>query len=188
MDLWAMPIQQPYNPNAITMAKLIQRDLQKINIKVNIISYEWSSFLQRLKLGEHQSFLSGWSADHPDPDNFFTPILSCSATLAGSNTTFWCNKEYDAIIKKALRTTNINQRKQYYAQAMAILKQEVPLIPIAHSKRYQARGNNVIGNILAPFGGINFYQVSKLNITKKKKLDPNSLQRIESNMMNTGKN
>ena len=168
MDLWAMPIQRPYNPNAITMAKLIQSDLKKIGIKVNIISYEWNTFLQRLKHGEHQSFLLGWSADHPDPDNFFTPILSCSAAHTGSNTTFWCNQAYDDIIHKAVQTTNINQRKKYYAQAMAILAQEVPLIPIAHSKRYQARGNNVIGDILAPFGGINFYQVAKRGLANNK--------------------
>lgn len=188
MDLWAMPIQRPYNPNAITMAKLIQSDLKKINIKVNIITYKWSTFLQRLKRGEHQSFLLGWSADHPDPDNFFTPMLSCSATHTGSNNTFWCNQEYDAIINKALQTTNIDQRKKYYAQAMAILTQEVPLIPIAHSKRYQARGNNVKGNILAPFGGINFYQVSKLIPVRKKAIEPQSPLRIKSNIMNTGKN
>ena len=188
MDLWTMPIQKPYNPNAITMAKLIQNDLKSIGIKVNIISYEWNSFLQRLKRGEHQSLLLGWSADTPDPDNFFRPMLSCSASHTGTNTTFWCNQEYDAIIKKALQTTNMSQRKKYYAQAMTILTQEVPLIPIAHSKRYQARGSNVLGNIMTPFGAINFYQVSKLNLTKKKKRGPHSLQRIESNMMNTGVN
>ncbi|WP_114326570.1 ABC transporter substrate-binding protein [Candidatus Colwellia aromaticivorans] len=188
MDLWAMPIQRPYNPNAITMAKLIQSDLKKIDIKVNIISYEWNTFLKRLKLGEHQSFLLGWSADNPDPDNFFTPILSCSATQTGSNTTFWCNQEYDAIIKKALQTTNINQRKKYYAQAMAILTQAVPLIPIAHSKRYQARGNNVIGNILTPFGGINFYHVAKRKLTSKKTVVKQNPQRRKNNIINTGVN
>jgi len=188
MDLWAMPIQRPYNPNAITMAKLIQSDLNKINIKVNIISYEWNTFLQRLKRGEHQSFLLGWSADHPDPDNFFTPMLTCAATHTGSNTTFWCNPEYDGIIKKALQTTNINQRKKYYAQAMSILKQEVPLIPIAHSKRYQARGNNVIGNILAPFGGINFYQVAKRSLTNKNTAAEQRNQLEQNNTNNTGEN
>jgi cationic peptide transport system substrate-binding protein len=188
MDVWAMPIQRPYNPNAITMAKLIQSDLKKVNITVNIVSYEWNTFLQRLKLGEHQSVLLGWSADHPDPDNFFTPMLSCSAADTGSNITFWCNREYDAIIKKALLTTDINQRKEYYTQAMAILTQEIPLIPIAHSKRYQARGNNVKGNILGPFGGINFYQVSKLTPAPKKPIEPHSPLRIESNIMNTGEN
>ncbi len=188
MDLWAMPIQRPYNPNAITMAKLIQSDLKNINIKVNIISYEWNTFLQRLKRGEHQSFLLGWSADHPDPDSFFTPMLSCSATHAGTNTTFWCNQEYDAMIKKALQTPKINERKKYYAQAMAILRQEVPLIPIAHSKRYQARGNNVTGNILAPFGGINFYQVAKLNLTSKNTGTKQSRKRRKNDIIHTGVN
>lgn len=167
MDLWAMPIQRPYNPNAITMAKLIQADLNNIGIKVKIVSYEWNTFLNRLKLGEHQSFLLGWSADHPDPDNFFSPMLSCSASQTGSNTTFWCNQTYDDVIQKALQTANLNLRKEYYAQAMSILEQEVPVIPIAHSKRYQARSQNVTGNILAAFGGINFYYVDKTKSVKK---------------------
>jgi len=163
MDLWVTPAQRAYNPNSITMAKLIQTDLKNIGIKVNIVSYKWNTFLHRLKRGEHQTFLSGWSADNPDPDNFFSPILSCSATKTGSNKTFWCNKKYDDIIQKALQTDNIRQRKIYYTQAMNIVTKEVPLIPIAHSKRYQARSNNVMGDILAPFGGINFYQVTKIN-------------------------
>lgn len=167
MDLWAMPVQRPYNPNAINMAKLIQADLKKINIKVNIVSYEWNTFLHRLSLGEHQTFLLGWSADHPDPDNFFTPILSCSASHTGSNTTFWCNEDYDTVIHKALQTTNINKRKQYYVQAMEILSKEVPLIPIAHSKRYQARSKDVVGKIISPFGGINFYKTAKSIVNKE---------------------
>lgn len=166
MDLWAMPVQRPYNPNAITMAKLIQADLNNIGIKVKIVSYEWNTFLNRLKLGEHQSFLLGWSADHPDPDNFFSPMLSCSATHTGSNRTFWCNQKYDEIIQKALQTTNLSLRKKHYAQAMEILAKEIPLIPIAHSKRYQARNDNVVGDILAAFGGISFYHVDKDNSQK----------------------
>ena len=168
MDLWAMPVQRPYNPNAITMAKLIQADLNNIGIKVNIVTYEWNTFLNRLKLGDHQSFLLGWSADHPDPDNFFSPMLSCSAANTGSNTTFWCNQEYDDIIQQALQTTNILLRKKYYAQAMKIITQEIPLIPIAHSKRYQARNENVTGDILASFGAINFYSSGKTTPLKNK--------------------
>ncbi|MBU2872320.1 ABC transporter substrate-binding protein [Colwellia sp. E2M01] len=166
IDLWAMPLQRAYNPNAITMAKLIQNDLKKINIKVNIISYEWTAFLRRLSQGEHQSFLLGWTADNPDPDNFFTPMLSCSATDKGSNHTFWCNKKYDQLLSSALHTSDINKRKSYYTKAMAIIKEEAPLLPIAHSKRFQARDINIEGDILEYFGGINFYQVSK-RVSKK---------------------
>ena len=141
-----------------------------------------------MKRGEHQSFLLGWSADHPDPDNFFTPMLSCSAIKTGSNSTFWCNQEYDAMIKKSLQTSNINQRKKYYTKAMTILTREVPLIPIAHSKRYQARGNNVIGNILAPFGGINFYQAAKRNLTNKKTVLKRNSKYKKNNTTTTGVN
>lgn len=170
MDLWAMPVQRAYNPNAVTMAKLIQADLKKINIKVNIVSFEWGTFLRRLAEGEHQSFLLGWSADHPDPDNFFTPMLSCSATTTGNNRTFWCNEAYDKLLAQALLTTNIAKRKKLYQQAMLILYEEMPLLPIAHSKRFQARGKNVQGNILASFGGVSFYQVSKKSIIEKSEL------------------
>jgi cationic peptide transport system substrate-binding protein len=169
MDIWAMPVQRPYNPNAVTMAKLIQADLKKIGVTVKIISYEWSTFLRRLSQGEHQSFLLGWTADHPDPDNFFTPILSCSASELGNNRTFWCNKEYDQLLQKALETTNMSKRKGYYAKAMAIINEEMPLLPIAHSKRFQARGIDVEGDILSNFGGISFYNAAKKAINNEAK-------------------
>ena len=54
-----------------------------------------------------------------------------------------------------------NQRKKYYAQALSIIAEEVPLLPIAHSKRFQARSNKVKGKLLNAFGGINFRHASK---------------------------
>lgn len=181
MDIWAMPVQRAYNPNAVTMAKLIQADLKKIGVKVKIVSYEWSTFLRRLSLGEHQSFLLGWSADHPDPDNFFTPMLSCSQSKTVNNRTFWCNKEYDQLLQDALETTSMKKRKQYYAKAMAIIDEEVPLLPIAHSKRFQARDTNVQGKILANFGGISFHHVSKvpLSATNESESNDASVQEVE---------
>jgi len=162
MNLWAVPVQRAYNPDAITMAKLIQANLKKIGIKVVIEnSLDMGTFLELLSRGEHQSVLLGWSADHLDPDNFFTPLLSCSAALSGNNRTFWCNDEFDDFIQKALKTTNISQRKTFYDKALAIIAAEVPLIPIAHSKRFQARHSSVSGKLLSPFGGIDFSEVSK---------------------------
>jgi len=162
MDLWAMPVQRAYNPDAVTMAKLIQADLKKIGITVNIIKdYEWTTFLRLLAQGEHHAVLLGWSADHPDPDNFFTPLLSCASAATNSNRTFWCDKSYDNIIHQALQTTNIKQRKAFYLHALQQISAELPLFPIAHSKRFQARASNVKGKILNTYGGIDFSKVSK---------------------------
>jgi len=52
-------------------------------------------------------------------------------------------------------------RKNYYSKILTIAEDEVPLIPIAHSKRFQARNKNISGQLLKPFGGISFEQVNK---------------------------
>lgn len=161
MDVWAMPVQRAYNPNALQMAKLIQADLNEIGIKVTIVSYEWTTFLRKLTSGEHDSVLLGWSADHPDPDNFLTPLLSCAAATTGSNRTLWCDEEYDGLTQLALQTTNINQRKRFYRQAQEIVAKQLPLIPIAHSKRFQARTMRIKGQVMSSFGGIDFSEVEK---------------------------
>jgi len=88
-------------------------------------------------------------------------MLSCSASELGNNRTFWCNEEYDELLRKALKTSNMSKRKKYYAKAMAIINEEMPLLAIAHSKRFQARGINVKGNILENFGSISFHDVAK---------------------------
>ena len=40
-DLWAMPVQRPYNPNARRIAELMQADLAKIGVRAEIKSFEW---------------------------------------------------------------------------------------------------------------------------------------------------
>ncbi|MCI2166258.1 MAG: ABC transporter substrate-binding protein, partial [Ewingella americana] len=71
IDLWAMPVQRPYNPNARRMAEMIQADWAKVGVKANIVTYEWGEYLKRAKAGEHQAVMMGWTGDNGDPDNFF---------------------------------------------------------------------------------------------------------------------
>ncbi len=40
IDLWAMPVQRPYNPNARRMAEMIQADWAKIGVQAKIVTYE----------------------------------------------------------------------------------------------------------------------------------------------------
>jgi len=162
MNLWAMPVERAFNPDALTMAKLIAEDLQKIGITVNIIyDYEWNTFVELLTKGQHDAALLGWTAEHPDPDNFFTPLLSCASTSQGYIGTFWCDNTVNTLVKQSLQTDKIYTRKQYYSKVLAIAENEMPLIPIAHSKRFQARSKNISGQLLKAFGGITFEKVNK---------------------------
>ncbi len=161
MDIWAMPVQRTYNPNAQKMAELLQADLAKIGVKAKIVSFEWNAFRRKLRDGEHDSVLIGWSADNADPDNFFRPLLSCAAAISGGNRANWCNESFDQLIGSALLTTEQQQRRSYYLAAQQFLQQEMPLVPIAHSKKFQVQNIQVQNISINPYGGINFASTTK---------------------------
>jgi cationic peptide transport system substrate-binding protein len=162
MTVWAMPVQRAYNPNAMRMAELIQAYLHDVGIQVNIISYEWSTFRERLTDGLHDSVLIGWSADNGDPDNFYRPLLSCAAIESGTNRAMWCSQEYDLLINQALQYTDISERTYFYGKANELLAEQLPLIPIAHASRYQAYQKGLNGLVINPYGGVRFGGVKKL--------------------------
>jgi len=161
LDIWAMPVQRTYNPNALKMAELLQADLAKIGVSANIVSYEWNTFRRKLRAGEHDSVLIGWTADNADPDNFLRPLLSCAAAISGSNRTNWCDSHYDQLIADAVLTADVNKRRQLYFQAQDYVAEQVPLIPIAHSQRFQVKSINVTGMHINPYGGISFTAAGK---------------------------
>lgn len=154
MDIWAMPVQRLYNPNALKMAEMMQADLAQIGVRATIVSYEWNSFRRKLSNNEHESVLIGWSADNADPDNFFRPLLSCSAAQTGTNRANWCDANFDRLISQALLTSDQKQRRSYYLAAQQYLADQMPLLSIAHSQRFQALNSDIRGIDINPYGGI----------------------------------
>ena len=162
IDIWAMPVARAYNPNTMKTAELIQSDLANIGVKVNIISYDWSVFTQRLSRDEYDSVLIGWNADNSDPDNFFTPLLSCSAMQSNNNRSRWCNPEFDALLNSAREIADQAERKVIYQQAEAFLADQVPLLSFAHAKRVVLKRHDISNMQLTPFGGISFAHTSQV--------------------------
>ncbi|WXL26671.1 ABC transporter substrate-binding protein [Ectopseudomonas mendocina] len=158
ITLWAMPVQRPYNPNAKQMAEMLQADWAKVGIKAKIVSYEWGEYIKRSKAGEHGAMLIGWSGDNGDPDNWLGTLYGCDA-VDGNNFSKWCFADYDKLIQAAKRTTDVEERTKLYQQAQHILKEQVPITPIAHSTVYQPMRKTVQDYKISPFGLNSFYGV-----------------------------
>lgn len=157
--LWAMPVQRPYNPNAKLMAEMLQNDWKKIGLNVKITSYEWGEYIKRTKNGEHDVSLIGWTGDNGDPDNWLGTLYSCDA-IGGNNYSMWCDPAYDKLIKQAKVVTDREQRTVLYKQAQQLLKQQVPITPVAHSTVNQPLSAKVEGFKVSPFGRNVFSGVS----------------------------
>lgn len=158
-DLWAMPVSRPYNPNARRMAELVQADWEKVGVKAKIVSYEWGEYLKRMRAGDHQTGMMGWTGDNGDPDNFLNTLLSCSAVESGSNYANFCHKEFNDLVTKAAQVTDLAERTALYQQAQLVFKEQAPWITIAHSTTYFPVRKEVKGYVIDPFGLHNFYAV-----------------------------
>ncbi|WP_411703911.1 dipeptide ABC transporter periplasmic-binding protein DppA [Edaphovirga cremea] len=160
IDLWAMPVQRPYNPNARRMAEMIQSDWAKIGVKANIVTYEWGEYLKRAKEGEHQSVMMGWTGDNGDPDNFFATLFSCDAAQQGSNYSKWCYKPFEDLIQPARAESDHDKRIALYKQAQVVMHDQAPALIIAHSTVYEPVNKKVKGYVVDPLGKHHFENVS----------------------------
>lgn len=159
-DLWAMPVQRPYNPNAKRIAELMQADLAKVGIKAEIKSFEWGEYRKRMQAGEHQMGMLGWTGDNGDPDNFLNTLLGCSsAKQNGSNVAKFCHQPYEDLVQKAKVVSNPAERAKLYEKAQVIFKEQAPWFTIAHAVQIKPVRKEVIGFKLSPFGRHNFYGV-----------------------------
>jgi len=159
ISLWAMPVSRPYNPNARRMAEMIQADWSKVGIKATIVTYEWGEYLKRVRSGEHQAALMGWTTATGDPDNFFGPLYSCKSTQGGSNSSKWCYQPFEKLITEARAEPDQGKRTALYLQAQQIMHDQMPAVMIAHSTIFEPVRKEVSGYDIDPFGKHIFYPV-----------------------------
>lgn len=152
-DLWYMPVQRPYNPDAKKMAELMQADLAKVGITAELKTFEWGEYRKRLQAGEHMMGMLGWTGDNGDPDNFMGVLLSCgSAREGGQNVAKWCNEDFTKLIDEAKASSDVEKRTALYKQAQAIFHDQAPWVPIAHSLVSMPMKKTVIGYKVHPLG------------------------------------
>lgn len=163
MNIWAMPVSRPYNPNARRMAELIQADFAAIGVTANIVTYEWGEYLARSsEVTRDGAVLLGWTGDNGDPDNFLAVLLGCDA-VGGANRAQWCNEDFNNLIQQAKVVADQDHRAALYEQAQVIFHEQAPWAPIAHSVVFMPMRNNVEGFVLDPLGLHEFANVTLAN-------------------------
>ncbi len=152
-NIWAMPVQRPYNPNARRMAELIQEDWRQVGVEAEIVTFEWGEYLKRSRLGEHETILLGWTGDNGDPDNFLFVLLGCEAAKDSANRARWCNRAFDDLLLAAKAVSDIDARTKLYEDAQVVFKEEAPWVTIAHSVVFKPVRAEVVDFRIDPFGG-----------------------------------
>jgi peptide/nickel transport system substrate-binding protein len=118
------------NSQYLDLCEYIQRELEKIGIKVVIDVVPPSTLRQMKSSGELDIFRASWIADYPDAENYLSLFYSPNFTPNGPNYTHFKNEVYDSLYVKALSFSNIEMRKHLYSQMDSIIISEAPVVPL----------------------------------------------------------
>lgn len=151
IDLWAMPVARPYMPEAQKVAEVIQESLSKLNIKANIQSVDWPTYLDRAAKGEFDMFMLGWTGDNGDADNFLYTLLD-KDSIGANNNAHYSNDELHEILIEAQTNPDQAKRVELYKKAQEIIHEDAPWVPLVHSTPLLAAHKDVMNYLPHPTG------------------------------------
>jgi len=142
-----------YLPNPGIVAQDIQAQLADLGVEAEIVVMESGSFLTAANDGEIDGFhMLGWGADYPDATNFldyhFGP--GASAQFGAGFPDLW-----DALKEGSTKATP-EERQPFYDTANELIKQHVPMIPVAHGGNAAAFKADVEGAYASDIGAEQF--------------------------------
>ncbi|MDD5371270.1 MAG: ABC transporter substrate-binding protein [Anaerolineaceae bacterium] len=117
-----------YLPNPAQVAQEIQAELANINVKVTLKEMESAAFIDATSAGKEPMYLLGWGADYPDSTNFVDYHFANPNNLQ-FGTPF---PDLVAEINAAAKLSDPAQRQQHYDKVNELIKQHVPMVPVAH--------------------------------------------------------
>lgn len=131
-DLWTMPVARPYMPNPERAAEVLQQYFAEVGLTAKIVTMEWATYLDEIATDAKDVFMLGWSGTNGDSDYFLGTLLS-SPSIPDPNNTFYSNEKVDQLLAKARVTVDEKERGALWAEALAIIHEDSPMIPLVHS-------------------------------------------------------
>src|SRR5690625_41963 len=149
IELWTLPIPRPYFPNPEAVSEIIQHDLAEIGIDVKIVNEEWATYLDSIDNGEQQMFMLGGTGINGDPSYGLNLQLREDSFGSGNNT-FYHNPEVEKLLDEALEIIDEDERVEVYKEIQEIVAEDVPKIPVVHSRPLVAISKDVKNFVAHP--------------------------------------
>ncbi len=150
-------VVRAYLPNPGVVAQDIQAQLADIGIEASINVMESGAFLDAAAAGEIDGLtMLGWGADYPDATNFLDYHFGegASKQFGKGFPDIW-----DALKEGRTKATP-EERQPWYDKANELIKQHVPMIPVAHGGSGAAFKADVEGAYASDIGAEQFAKMN----------------------------
>lgn len=140
------PIQLEANADGfgyVRVAEAVQEMLQHVlGVPISVSVLRADEHYERVDMGQVRFWREGWTADHPDPENFLSLLYGKNAILdtalpASVNKTRYHNAEFDRHFQASQRMTDQQARWHELALADAQAMKDLPILPLYHENAAQ---------------------------------------------------
>ena len=141
-----------------TEGATLQHQLKQIGIKLELRVVDYGAYVASQRSGDYSFRFSGGSYD-PDPSPTYGPEFVCEHNLKkrATNTSGYCNKEMDSLIRQAEIELDPKNRKKIFRKIITKVVEDVPDIPIGFTPRLFMFRDHVKGFTTDSEGQFRFY-------------------------------
>lgn len=126
------------------MGQFFARSLASIGLHTEIELYDWPTFLEKMRKGDYELLLAGWTADYPDVESFMQVFYGKNAPYP--NEFSYINPRFDAIFERISTMPDSPERTALYRQAQRIVNDDLPCTFIYHRKSF-ILSHDWLGNV-----------------------------------------
>jgi peptide/nickel transport system substrate-binding protein len=139
------------DPFRVRLATVIQAQLERVGIRVDVRSYDWGTFYGDIKAGRFQIYSLSWVGIRT-PDIFRYVFHSQSVPPDGANRGRYRSLRVDRLIEVARAERDLDRQAELYRDLQALLLEDLPYVPLWYEDQIYAARSEVRGYRLAPDG------------------------------------
>ena len=150
VDFW-MPESGSGMQAPVEMSTVIQANLAAIGVKASLKTFEWGSYLGKIRAEAPAMFALSWFLKSEDPDLSMYPLFF-SKNQPLPNRSNYNNPEVDQLLVQARQVADRGKRAELYKKAQRLIVEDAPWVFVDHEVQVVATRAAVKGFKLHPSG------------------------------------
>ncbi len=106
---------------------------ENLGVTIDYATMEFGTYQERLATDPPQLWSISWVADYPGPNDFLGVLLGTGST---ANQGGWSSAPFDDAIARATAASDPATATAAYAEAMGLVRDEVPAVPVAYGTSF----------------------------------------------------
>lgn len=135
----------------VEMATVIQANLAAVGVKASLKTFEWGSYLGKVRADAPAMFAFSWFLKSEDPDLSLYPLFYSKNTPL-PNRSNYANPEVDQLLLQARQVSEQPRRAELYRRAQRMIVEDAPWVFVDHEVQVVATRANLKGFKLHPSG------------------------------------